>query len=102
MTTSSTIERPVAINDTRERTAALMHMIYIQTIETPDVDWETTLPKNWEALSERAKEFNRRILDTWLQNPEALEKWVQGLKMLAASSPPTIAKCEPVSTEQST
>jgi hypothetical protein len=68
------IERVLSLSGS-ERAAAIMHYIYIETIENPSVDWSTTLPSTWNGLDERAKQFNRAILDTWRKYPELLAAW---------------------------
>jgi hypothetical protein len=72
-----------------ERAAAIMHFIYIQTIARPDVDWETRLAPTWAGLDERAKEFNRAVLETWKDYPDLIGMWLSAVKPTDPSRSPT-------------
>lgn len=69
-----------------ERAAAIMHFIYTETIDRPDVDWESDLEVLWIDLGERAKAFNRAILETWTRYPELLEAWQEVLADMSRKS----------------
>lgn len=68
-----------------QRAAAIMHFIYIQTIERPEVDWETRLAPTWATLDERAKDFNLAVLETWTKHPELLRTWTRTIQAMTAS-----------------
>ena len=87
MTTISDKDAIVPLPET-ERAAAIMHLIYIETIERPGVDWETRLASDWVDLDARAKAFNIAILDTWAKHPDLFRLWLATIegKLAAAGS----------------
>lgn len=66
-----------------------MHFIYMETIRNPAVDWETRLAPTWAGLDERAKNFNRAILETWRRHPELIAMWLAAVERLAGSELPS-------------
>jgi hypothetical protein len=76
-----------------ERAAALMHLVYYATIDRPDVEWSSTLPRNWVDLDDRARAFNLAILETWAENPALFELWVEAVRgLISQQRPPRRAK----------
>lgn len=73
--------------DETELAAAIMHLVYFHTTTRDDVDWRTALPENWIDLDDKARTFNLKILETWAENPELLDRWVDAVRRLAARKP---------------
>jgi hypothetical protein len=63
----------------RERAAALAHWVYVRTTNRKDVDWELRVDSAWDALDEKAREFNMAAIDTWVQSPEVLTAWFDAI-----------------------
>lgn len=66
-----------------ERAAALSHLVYIETIKRPDVDWSTILEDKWKDLNERAQLFNRQLIETWADNEQLFDLWISTIKEIS-------------------
>lgn len=65
---------------TLDRAAALSHLVYMETIKRPDVDWSTILEDKWKDLNERAQLFNKQLIETWADNEQLFDLWVSTIK----------------------
>ena len=63
-----------------QRAAALSHLIYIETIKRPDVDWSTELADEWSDLDLKAQIFNEQLIEMWADNEQLFDLWIATIK----------------------
>lgn len=64
----------------KERAAAIAHWIYSKTAKRDDSAWTTRVANAWNDIDPNAREFNLASIETWVNNPEVFEAWVEAIK----------------------